>query len=249
MKIVGIVQARMGSSRLPGKILMPVLGIPVLQWCIERLLKCKMLDEVVIATTQKDSDNMICEFAQKKGYLFSRGSEDDVLGRYYKTAIERKADAVVRLTSDCPLIDPEITDMIIKKHIDARSNDMTSNVFTRTYPRGFDTEVLSMNCLNRINSEALDIIYREHVTNYIHDHPQKFTIENISNNEDMSHLRLCVDVEEDLALIKKVYEYLYPVNNDFRSSDIYELFKKHPELLDINSHIQQTKIFKIKNRP
>lgn len=246
MKIVGIVQARMGSSRLPGKILIPVLGVPVLEWCIERLRRCKRLDEVVIATTVHPRDEEVCYFAQSKGYFFSRGSEEDVLGRYYQVALERKADIVVRLTSDCPLIDPEITDHVIARHLDAKHNDMTSNVFTRTFPRGFDTEVLTHSCLERVNAITQEQIYREHVTNYIHDFPEQFRIENIENDANRSDLRLCVDTEHDLKLIRKIYEELYASSHCFGHREIYALFDRKPDLRNINACVQQAKIFKKK---
>lgn len=248
MKVVGVVQARMGSSRLPGKIMRQVLGVPLLEWCMERLRRCKTLDEVVIATTRHPRDETICDFARVKKYLFTRGSEEDVLGRYYAAALERNADVVIRLTSDCPLIDPEITDRVIRRHLESKVNDVTSNVYTRTFPRGFDTEALSIRCLKTIHDIALDPIYREHVTNYIHDFPEKFRIENIENNRDRSDLRLCVDTAEDLALVEKVYEELYPLNHHFGHREIYELFERRPELRNINAHIQQAKIFRRKNR-
>ncbi len=248
MKVVGIVQTRMGSSRLPGKVLKPVLGVPVLEWCMERLLHCRNIAEVVIATTEHLRDEVICDFAKQKGYLCSRGSEEDVLGRYWKAARERGADAVVRLTSDCPLIDPEITDRVVARHLESPENDLTSNVFTRTFPRGFDTEVLSMDCLDRIHAEVLEPIYREHVTNYIHDYPEKFRIAEVVNSEDSSHLRLCVDTDEDLALIQKVFEELFPLNPHFGHREIYELFRRKPDLCQVNAKIQQAKIFKRKNR-
>lgn len=248
MKIVGIVQTRMGSSRLPGKVLKPVLGTPVLEWCMERLLRCKNIAEVVIATTEHPRDEAICDFAKQKGYLYSRGSEQDVLERYWKAANERDAEAIVRLTSDCPLIDPEITDRVVARHLESPENDLTSNVFTRTFPRGFDTEVLSMGCLDRIHRDVHEPIYREHVTNYIHDYPEKFRIAEIRNPEDLSYLRLCVDTEEDLALIRKVFEELFPLNAHFGYREIYELFGRKPELRQINAQIQQAKIFKRKNR-
>jgi len=248
VKVVGIVQTRMGSSRLPGKVLKPVLGISILEHAIERLLRSKKLDEVVIATTEDPRDQVICDFAESKGYLWGRGSEEDVLGRYYKIAKERNADHVVRLTSDCPLIDPELTDLVISRHLASDNNDMTSNVFTRTYPRGFDTEVLSMECFERLEGEAKDSIYREHVTNFIHDFPEKFQIENVSQEIDWTHVRLCVDTEEDLELITQVYEELFTSNPRFGHREIYELFNRKPELQKINAEIEQSKIFHLKNR-
>lgn len=248
MKVVAVVQTRMGSSRFPGKVMQPILGLPMIERMMLRLSRCQKLNEIVIATTLSDQDQTIFDFAEQKGYLIFRGSEEDVLGRYYHAAWERKADAVVRLTSDCPLIDPEITDTVVARHLASCDNDLTSNVFTRTFPRGFDTEVLSFSCLKRIHEATRDPLYREHVTNYIHDFPERFRIENVNGEEDFSHLRLCVDTEADLKLINAVYEKLLPVNPNFGAKEIYTLFRAHPKLGDVNAHIQQTKIFRHKNR-
>jgi len=248
LKVVAIIQTRMGSSRLPGKVLKPILGVPMLERVMSRIQCCRTLDEFVIATTEQPKDDVICDFAEKKGYLWGRGSEEDVLGRYYKVAKERNADHVVRLTSDCPLIDPDITDLVINRHLNSKNNDLTSNVFTRTFPRGFDTEVLSIECFERLEREAKDLIYREHVTNFIHDFPEKFQIENVSQERDWTHLRLCVDTEEDLTLITKIYEELFPSNPRFGHREIYDLFNRKPELQKINAGIEQAKIFNVKNR-
>lgn len=248
MKVIAIIQARMGSTRLPGKVMKTILGLPILQRMMERLNDCKMLDEIVIATTDNINDAILCEFAKSRGYIFGVGSEDDVLGRYYKVAQERRADVVVRLTSDCPLIDPGITDLVVKRHVSSTTNDLTSNVFTRTFPRGFDTEVLSFSCLERVHKATRDPIYREHVTNYIHDYPELFKIENVSNSTDYSHFRLCVDTEEDLEVVKRVYQHLYEKNPKFRAQEIYDLLNSYPEIPQINAPVQQAKIFKRKDR-
>ncbi len=245
MKTVAIIQARMGSTRLPGKVLKPILGIPSLEHMMKRVARCKTLDEAVIATTTQPKDDVLCEFAKDKGFLFGRGSEQDVLDRYYEIAKETKAEVVVRMTSDCPLIDPEVSDRVIKRHLDAKTNDMTSNAFRKlTFPNGFDIEVLSFACLERIHKATQDPLYREHVTNFIHDYPENFVIESVEGEEDHSDLRLCVDTDEDFRLVTLIYEALYPKNPDFGYVEIYELFKKQPELKDINAEVRQTKILK-----
>ncbi|HXV27418.1 MAG TPA: glycosyltransferase family protein [bacterium] len=245
MKTVAIIQARMGSTRLPGKVLKSILGTPSLEHMMKRVARCKTLDEIVIATTVHSRDDRICEFAEDRGYLFGRGSENDVLDRYYQIARERNADAVVRMTSDCPLIDPEISDRVIQRHLEARTNDLTSNVFRKlTFPNGFDTEVISFTCLERMHRETQDPLYREHVTNYIHDFPEKFAIENVADTQDHSDLRLCVDTEEDFRLVSLIFETLHPNNADFGYREIFELFKQRPELKEINSEVRQTKILK-----
>jgi spore coat polysaccharide biosynthesis protein SpsF len=246
VKTVAIIQARMGSTRLPGKVLKPILGIFSLEHMMKRVLRCKTLDEAVIATTTQPKDDVIYQFAKERRYLVGRGSEQDVLDRYYQIAKERKADVVVRMTSDCPLTDPEISDRVVQRHLEAKTNDLTSNVFQKlTFPNGFDTEVLSFACLERIHRETEgDPLYREHVTNYIHDYPEKFVIENVADKENHSDLRLCVDTNEDFELVTRIFEALYPQNPNFGFREIYKLFQECPELKKINARVRQTKILK-----
>jgi spore coat polysaccharide biosynthesis protein SpsF len=240
----------MGSTRLPGKVLKPILGRPMLELMMERLERCQLLDEVVIATSDKPQDDDIAEFAKNRGYLFGRGSEGDVLGRYYQVAKERKADVVVRMTGDCPLIDPEVTDRVVERHLASKnSNDMTSNVFRRTFPRGFDTEIFSCPCLERVVQETGDPLYREHVTNYVYDYPEKFVIENVSSPVDRSDLRLCVDTEADFELVQSVFEALYPRNSSFGFREITEFLDSHPELKELNADVKQAKIFRHRTIP
>ncbi len=245
MKAVGIIQARMGSTRLPGKVLKTILGVPMLQLMMERLAQCKELDEVVIATSVLPQDDCIYEFAKKRGYLVGRGSENDVLGRYYQVAKERKADIIARMTGDCPLIDPEITDSVVKRQrLSRNKNDLTSNVLLRTYPRGFDTEVMSFACLERVIGETEDPLYREHVTNYMYDFPAKFVMESVTQADDDSDLRLTVDTEADFELVKLVFEALHPANPRFRFKDIKLFLDENPALKTMNAYIKQTKIFR-----
>jgi len=247
LKVVGIVQARMGSSRLPGKVMKPIVGVPMLGRVMERLSRCTMLGEIVIAIPDHPRDRVICDFAKKKGYLWGIGPEEDVLGRYYKVAKQRKADAVVRLTADCPLIDPKIVDRVVARHLSLKKRiDMTSNVLKRTFPRGMGAEVLSMDCLERLQEETKDPLYREHVTNYIHDFPEKFRTESIKNFSDYSHLRLCVDTDADLKLVRRIYHALYASNPNFGVEEIYKLFERESELHEINASVRQANIFRRK---
>jgi len=244
MKTVGIIQARMGSKRLPGKVLKPIVGIPNLEHMMRRLSRCQTLNEIVIATSDQPQDDILSNFAKEHGYLSGRGSETDVLGRYYKVAKERQADHVVRLTADCPLIDPEVTDSVVREHLDAKSRDITSNCIKLSFPNGFDTEVLSFGCLQRLHRQTQDPPYREHVTNYIHDYPEQFIIGHIVSAENRSDLRLTLDTDEDYELIRQIYEALYPQNPDFGFREIYALLDRHPEMKQINAAVQQTKILK-----
>ncbi len=247
MNVVAIVAARLGSSRLQGKVLRPIVGVPMLELQMRRLQKCRTLNQIVIGTTDNPNDQALVDFAKSKGFSWGIGSEEDVLGRYHKIAAEYKADVIVRLTGDCPLIDPEVTDGVVKMHTDA-GNDETSNVIRRTFPRGMDTEVLSRACLDRINKEAQDKIYREHVTNYIYDHPEKFKLGNYETKNDRSDLRLCVDTEDDYKVVAGVFDGIYHKNPDFRLKDVIEYLDAHPELAKLNAHIQQAKIFKVRTQ-
>ena len=243
MKIAAIVAARMGSSRLPDKVLRPILGIPILELIVKRLQGCRLLTEVVIATSEHPRDAVIIKFAQERGFPVGAGPEQDVLGRYYKVAQSRQVDLIVRITGDCPLIDPEVTDSVIKRHLENENADFTSNVVERTFPRGFDTEVITFSCLKRLYEEAREEVYREHVTNYLYDYPEKFLIQSVTSPVDHSSLRICVDTEEDFQLVSKIYEALYRKNPHFGFNEIIQLVNDRPELKKINAVVEQKRIF------
>jgi len=249
VRTVAIIQARMNSTRLPGKVLRPLLGRPMLERMIERLSRCKVLNDIVIATSTSPADDVIAAFAEERGYRWMRGSEQDVLGRYVEAARQFQADIVVRLTGDCPLIDPEVCARVIRKHQNTRTNDLTSNIVKRTYPRGLDTEVLSFRCLERLEQVAKEGIYREHVTNYLYDHPDEFVIEGVSGNEDHSDVRLCVDTQEDWELVEALYQSLYSRNSRFGIEDILNVLHERPELRRINESVEQAKIFQHRKEP
>ncbi|MFC4403916.1 cytidylyltransferase domain-containing protein [Gracilibacillus xinjiangensis] len=237
MKIVAIIQARMGSTRLPGKVLRQVLGKPLLAYQLERVRLAKHIDEIIIATTTQPTDDPIITFCQKEDVLFSRGSEQDVLSRYYDTAIQANADVIVRLTSDCPLIDPAVIDKVIETY--TLSNHYVSNVVRRTYPRGMDVEVFSIELLKQINEEATSKKDREHVTTFVREQPDRFKIKDVVHRSDYSNYRLTVDTAEDLMLIEKILEKIYPVSPAFTLEDIISLLQKHQDWLKINAHIEQ----------
>lgn len=236
-------QARIGSSRLPGKVLKKISGKTVLEHDIDRLKRVNNIDEIVIATTVKEGDSKIVDEANKLGVKFFRGSEDDVLSRYYFAAKENNADVVVRVTSDCPLLDSEVTEEIIKYYLDNYTKyDYVSNTLDRTYPRGLDTEVFSFKALEKAYNEAKEKFQREHVTPFIWDKNGDFSTFQFKKYEDNSNLRLTLDTDEDLELIKEVYSELYDTNNDFGLKEILELFKRRPGLTEINRGIEQKKI-------
>lgn len=241
MKVVCIVQARVGSTRLPGKVLKKICGKTILEHDIDRLRRFKEIDKIVIATTTLEKDNAIVEECERLGVMYFRGSEDDVLSRYYYAAKENNADIVVRITSDCPLIDPEISENIIKYYIDNKNKyDYVSNTIDRTYPRGLDTEVFSFKVLERAFKEAVSLRDKEHVTPYIWNNPQIFKLAQYKNHEDYSHLRWTLDTEEDFELINKIYNLLYPnMNSKFQFDNILDLYDKYPELKSINVNVKQ----------
>lgn len=235
-----IVQARMTSTRLPGKILKTVLDKPLLEYQIERLRRVKYADSIIIATTVNETDQPIVDFCNTLGISFYRGSEDDVLSRYFFAAEAYNADVIVRVTSDCPLIDPEIIDntlLFYKNHVE--ECDYVSNSLIRTYPRGMDTEIFSMKVLKEAYLEARDLPDREHVTSYIYRHEKKYRLANVSHSADLSHLRLTVDTPEDYKLIRLILEELFPAKPHFNLADIIEILEQHPDWPSINSHIEQ----------
>jgi spore coat polysaccharide biosynthesis protein SpsF len=243
MKIVIIVQARMTSSRLPGKVLRTVLNKPLLEFQIERLKRVKLADGIVIATTINETDMPIVNLCERLSIPYYRGSEDDVLARYWGAAKEYKADLIVRVTSDCPVIDPGVIDSVIQFYLDNSDKyDYVSNVLVRSYPRGMDTEVFSFSALDETFREATEQPDREHVTPFIHRQPQRYRLANAFYIEDQSQHRWTVDTLEDFELIKRTIEALYPANPEFNMEDVLSLLKKNPEWLKINSHIEQKSV-------
>lgn len=243
MKVVCIMQARVGSSRLPEKVLKKIYGKTVLEHDIERVKKVSNIDEIVIATTVEFGDYKIVDEAERLGIKFFKGSESDVLSRYYFAAKEADADVVVRVTSDCPLLDSGVTEEIVKFYLDNYPKyEYVSNTLDRTYPRGLDTEVFSFKALELSYKEAKESFQREHVTPYIWDNNKEVSSFQFKENDDNSNLRLTLDTEEDLELITEVYTELYDTNNNFGLKEILELFKRRPELIDINKEIEQKKI-------
>jgi spore coat polysaccharide biosynthesis protein SpsF len=243
MKTGMIIQTRMGSTRLPGKIMKDLLGKPVIQHVIERVKQCSSVDEIIIATTGLEQDNIIVEQAEKNGVKWFRGSEEDVLSRYYFAALEHNLDLVVRITSDCPLIDPPVTEEIIRFYVE-RDYDIVTNagadLSMRTYPRGLDTEVFSFKTLQDAYNHATEKYQREHVTPYIYENSKKICY--YKNDIDYSKYRWTLDTKEDFELIYSIYKYLYKGNHDFYYTDILKLLEIHPELAEINAQIEQKKI-------
>lgn len=240
-RVVIILQARMGATRLPEKPLIKVMGRPLLSYQLERLRRVKLADEVVVATTTDPKDNPIADFCRENHTACFRGSEEDVLDRYYQAAKHFHADYVVRVTGDCPLIDPKIVDQVIQCYLDhlPKYDYISNSQKDRTDPRGLDTEIFSFDMLERAVREAKLPSEREHVTVYFYTHPELFSLYHVRQSQDISHHRWTVDTAEDLDLITKILTALYPVKPDFDTQDILKILDKHPDWVKINAHIKQ----------
>lgn len=237
---VAIVQARYGSTRLKGKIFKEISGRPMLWHVINRLSFSKLIDKIVIATTLDKEDDRTEEFCRANQILFYRGSVDDVLSRYYEAAKLFNASTIIRITSDCPLIDPVIIDKMLTEFTSKEDIcDYMSNVVQRTFPRGLDTEIFSFNTLEKAFNEADTNSDREHVTPYIYSNPNMFKIKSFTGEIDYSFHRWTVDTEEDFKLIETVYNLLYKPDQLFLFEDVIKLFDSNPGLIKINQHIKQ----------
>ena len=230
----------MGSTRLPGKVLKNIKGKPMVWHLIDRLKNSKWITEMVIATTIAPEDDAILHFCEDQGVECFRGSELDVLDRYYQAAQFYATDIVVRITSDCPLIDVDIVDCVIEYYKDHSDQyDGASNAIKRTFPRGLGVEVFSMKSLKEAWLKADKSHQREHVSPYIYEHPEKFRLYSLEHSEDLTDFRWTVDEQVDLDFVREVYGCLYKESGYFGMDDILELLEKEPNLKDINKNVQQ----------
>jgi len=242
--ILAILQARMSSSRLPGKVLKPVLGWPMILRQIERIRQARRIDRLVMATSTDVSDDALVQVSEAQGVECARGSLDDVLDRYYQVARKLEPAHVVRLTGDCPLLDPEVVDEVIAFHLEG-GFDYTSNALDKlTFPAGLDVEVVRFECLERAWREARLPSEREHVTPYFYNHPELFRLGSHCSEQDLSHMRWTVDEPEDLEFVRRVYEALYPANASFRMRDVVALVEREPALALINSRFDRNEGYK-----
>lgn len=240
--IVAIVQARMGSTRLPGKVLLDIDGLPMLHRVISRLGRTKNLSKVVVATTDLSHDDVLVEYCHAQHWPVSRGDEDDVLDRYYQTAVLHQAEIIIRITSDCPLIDPSVVDQLIEQFIThlPEVEYMSNFEPRRTFPRGLDAEIMTFSALERAWREDNNPAWREHVTPYIYRHPDKFVVKGYVNDVDYSNKRWTVDTSEDLAFVRKIYHFFG--HDLFTWQELIECLVEHPEWELINQDVQQKKI-------
>ena len=235
--VIAIIQARMGSNRLPGKVMLDISGKPMLWHVINRVKHSKNIDNIVVATTNLTEDKQIIQLADAMGVYCYAGSENDVLDRYYQAALKYGGDVIVRVTADCPLIDPEIIDNAIEFFL-THEFDFVGNTINPTYPDGLDTWVFSFDALKMAWEQASLSSDREHVTTYIIKNPNLFKNKSYEHNVDLSEMRWTVDEQRDLEFVREVYTELYArTNKVFYMKDVLELLDRRPELTRLNSGI------------
>ncbi len=234
MRTVAIIQARMGSTRLPGKTLIEIAGRPLLGHVIDRVRASRSVEEVVVATTTEPADRAIVEFANTNGATCYCGSADDVLDRYYQAARNIGADVIVRITADDPFKDPAVIDLVVNSFLADRSLDYASNTLEPTFPEGLDVETIAREALDRAWHEAKLLSEREHVTPYIWKHLELFHVKNVRNSADLSDMRWTLDYEKDLRFTSEIYARLYH-GQVFGMDEILALLQKEPQLRQINS--------------
>ncbi len=247
MKIGVIIQARMGSTRLPGKILMKLDETDtVLDIQIKRLKYSKLTDEIILATTVDNKNDILKGYALKHDIMFFRGSEENVLERYYFAAKENNIDIIVRITSDCPFVDPAVLDEMLDFYI-KNNYDYVSNLSGETnFSRGFECEIFSFHVLEKVFKLAKTIPEKEHVTYFIYTHREMFTIfyYNLANLKNYDDLRLTIDEEDDFEICREIYKRLMKKNKkiNFSVYDIYEIIEENPELMNLNKHVKQKEV-------
>lgn len=237
-KVVCLIQARMGSSRLLGKVMKEIKGKPLIWYIVSSLKKSKFIDTLAVVTSDFKSNSDLTIFLENNQILYFVGSEDNVLERYYLAAQKYDADIIVRITGDCPLIDYKIVDLVIKNAIEDNS-DYVSNVNARTFPRGYDVEVFTMKVLKHMFETTKDPDDLEHVTLFLRRNISDYKTKNVSTVHKHPEWRLCVDTSEDFKLIKTILESVKDDDLPLDYKDIQEIFKKNPLWSSINSNIQQ----------
>jgi spore coat polysaccharide biosynthesis protein SpsF len=236
-RTVAIIQARIGSTRLPGKVLLPLLGEPVLTHVVRRVGRASSVDAVVVATTTRPEDDAIVELGVGQGWLVERGSEMDLLERYLVAARTHDADRVIRITSDCPLIDPAVIDDVVGA-LAATGADYASNTLEpRTFPRGLDVEAMTRSALETADRGDHDPASREHATPYIYRHPELFRLTRVPLPVDLSGHRWTVDTAEDYELVRRIFEALG--RDDFGWRDALAVVEANPDWSELNRHVEQ----------
>ncbi len=236
--VVAIIQARLGSQRLPGKVLLDIAGQTMLEHVVRRVRKSKLIDRVVVATTTSAADDALVSACEHLGFEVMRGSEEDVLERFQDAAEESGARTIVRVCADSPFVDPEICDETIAAFLEADPPvDYASNKLQPSFPLGLDVEVFSRETLDRAVAEATETFQKAHVTVYIYQNPSRFTLLPIVNDQNLHSMRWTVDTDADLAFARKVFERFHG-SNEFSWRDVVKLVEREPELARTNSHLR-----------
>jgi spore coat polysaccharide biosynthesis protein SpsF len=242
--ILAILQARVSSTRLPGKVLKPILGKPMLIRQVERVEQSRLIDYLLIATSREVSDDPIEQLCEENGIAIFRGSLDDSLDRFYQAAEPLSPAHIVRLTGDCPLSDPDLIDQVIEFHLTG-NYDYSSNTVEPTYPDGLDVEIFRFSCLKQAWAEVVLPSHREHVTPFIYQQPERFRIGSFKSDVDRSGLRWTVDEQLDFELVTRIYEALYPSNPEFTTRDVLAYLDKNPRLRDLNTVYRRNEGFQM----
>ena len=247
MKTLAIIQARMGSSRLPGKVMRPILGKPMLWHIVNRVRLTPSIAEVVVAVPDDAANDILRKFCRDEGIKWFAGSENDVLDRFYKTALEYKGDPIIRITADCPLADPQLIDELVEMfktglydHVGVAAGAGAERFPEGRFPDGLDAECFSFAALERAWKEATDLRDREHVTRYLWNNRQLFRCGDLKSKQNYPGIRLTVDHADDFQLISKIYESLYQSYKPFLLDQVIEFLDNNPDLLELNRSIAQT---------
>lgn len=233
--IISVIQARMGSSRLPGKVMKEAAGIPLIGHLLSRLKKSKLIDAFIVATSDNPENEPMISYLESNGYEVFKGSEEDVLDRFYQVLKNKNIDTVVRITGDCPLIDYKAVDLVISEFKKRKLDYLGCG---KSFPEGYGSEVFTFKSLEQAWQKATIKSEREHVTPYIWKHPEMFRVQKMEMNMDYSDIRVTVDEPEDFAVVKAIFENFYPEKGeDFFLEDVVNYLKSHKEIYSINKHI------------
>ena len=231
----------MGSERMPGKVLADLAGEPMLARVVERVERVRSLDSIIVATTTSPGDDVLSQLCVLRGWTCYRGSEHDVLDRYYRTATTVAADIIVRVTADCPLIDPDVVERVISEiELDSAIDYVSNTLHPRTFPRGLDTEAIRFSALARAWREDADPGWREHVTPYIYRHPERFQLRGVTHDSDLSRHRWTVDNREDFDLVSRIYQAFG--DSRFTWLEALALVSQHEDWTDLNRHVEQVPV-------
>ena len=244
MNVNAIIQARCGSTRFPNKVFALIDGKPLLWHVVNRLKYATKIDDIIVATTVSEKDDKIEEWCKENNVHCFRGSEENVLNRYYSASEAFPSDYVVRITADDPFKEPKVIDAVITKLIEEGYDHVTNNL-PPSFPEGLDCEAFKKSALDRSEKEAETAFEREHVTQYIYHHPEIFKIGNVSNSENLSYLRWTVDKDVDFEMVKAVYAHRNPANKGILLMDeILDILKANPEIEKINSEVERSAMYK-----